>query len=265
MAKTKVSDWDTTAANNTDVGNVGIAGSNSIRLGNDAIQEVMAQIAKVNGGTDAVSDTWAFADPADTTKRVRLDAGNVTAGQTRVLTMPDRDVTLGGEWVTFQIVNISNQANADIKGWPSDAKVVEIIFDSVSPVTGGANLYFRTSTDGGATFASSAGDYRYTHLRSTVSGSVAEAGSASDSQIIISSGVGNAAGRVVSGTIRIYTPGDAKQIAMTYQCDGTDNSGNGFSVSGGGQRRAVADVDAIRLLFSSGNLNSGKVYGRYCR
>lgn len=94
MAKTKVSDWDTTAANNTDVGNVGIAGSNSVRLGNDAIQEVMAQIAKVNGGTDAVSDTWAFADPADSTKRVRLDAGNVTAGQTRVLTAPDYDGTI---------------------------------------------------------------------------------------------------------------------------------------------------------------------------
>lgn len=96
MAKTKVSDWDTTAANNTDVGNVGIAGSNSIRLGNDAIQEVMAQIAKVNGGTDAVSDTWAFADPSDTTKRVRLDAGNVTAGQTRVLKSPDRDIEISG-------------------------------------------------------------------------------------------------------------------------------------------------------------------------
>lgn len=33
-------------------------------------------------------------DPADTTKRARLDAGAVTAGQTRVVSVPDADVSL---------------------------------------------------------------------------------------------------------------------------------------------------------------------------
>ncbi len=44
MAKNSVSDWDTIAANNTDVGNIGIAGTSSIRLGDNAIREMMAQI-----------------------------------------------------------------------------------------------------------------------------------------------------------------------------------------------------------------------------
>lgn len=94
MAKNHVTDWDPTASGNTDAGGVGIAGSSSIRLGNDAIQTVMSQIAKVNAGTDPVADTWTFGDPADLTKRARLDAGNVTAGQTRVLTMRNADLDL---------------------------------------------------------------------------------------------------------------------------------------------------------------------------
>lgn len=36
-----------------------------------------------------------FVDPTDTAKRVRFDAGNVTSGQTRVVTWPDYDYTPG--------------------------------------------------------------------------------------------------------------------------------------------------------------------------
>jgi hypothetical protein len=39
-------------------------------------------------------DTVGFYDPVAPTKRVRLDAGTVTAGQTRVLAMPDENVTI---------------------------------------------------------------------------------------------------------------------------------------------------------------------------
>ena len=94
MAKNSVTDWDTTAASNTDVGGVGIQDSSLVSAGDDAFREIMAQIADVSEGNAPVKDTWTFADPSDLTKRVRLDAGNVTAGQTRVLTMPDANVTI---------------------------------------------------------------------------------------------------------------------------------------------------------------------------
>jgi len=45
MSKDTVADWDPIAANNTDVGGVAITGAASVRLGNDAIQTMMAQIA----------------------------------------------------------------------------------------------------------------------------------------------------------------------------------------------------------------------------
>lgn len=309
MSKNAVTDWDEAAANNTDIGGVGIANSSSIRLGNDAIQEMMAQLAELTGAdtiasattTDLSTVPGSYVSVSGTTTITGL--GTVKAGTIKFLKfegaltlthngtsliLPDgKNIVVaagdtatfvsegsgnwrcldyrGREWVTFQSVTISNQATVDLTGWPSDAKIVEIIFDSVAPVTDAQNLIFRTSSDGGSTFAAASGDYRYSHLRSTVGGSVVESGSASDTRIVLSSAVGNQAGETVSGFIRLYTPGDAKRCTMTYQCDGVDNSGNGFTVTGGGARRTDADVDAARFLFPSGNANSGKVYGRYFR
>lgn len=58
--KDKISDWDSTPANNTDVGGVAITGAASVRLGNDAIQTMMAQTADLNA-----SDTIASASTTD--------------------------------------------------------------------------------------------------------------------------------------------------------------------------------------------------------
>jgi hypothetical protein len=41
-------------------------------------------------------DKIAIVDPADTTKRIRFDAGSVTTATTRTVSVPDRDFTLGG-------------------------------------------------------------------------------------------------------------------------------------------------------------------------
>lgn len=43
----------------------------------------------------AIVDTVYFYDPVDSTKRARIDVGSVTAGQTRVITMPDANVDFG--------------------------------------------------------------------------------------------------------------------------------------------------------------------------
>lgn len=53
------------------------------------------------GKLDFRDDVAHFVDPVAPTKRVRIDAGTVTAGQTRVLAMPDADVTLSAFAATF--------------------------------------------------------------------------------------------------------------------------------------------------------------------
>jgi hypothetical protein len=45
-------------------------------------------------GTDVADDVFKVHDPVDDTKKARLDAGGVTAGQTRVLAVPDYNGTV---------------------------------------------------------------------------------------------------------------------------------------------------------------------------
>lgn len=94
MAKDKITDYSATAASNTDIGGVNIQGSAAISNADNAFREQMSHLAETNAGTYPVDDTWTFCDPADRTKKFRFDGVGVTAGQTRVLTVPDSDGTL---------------------------------------------------------------------------------------------------------------------------------------------------------------------------
>lgn len=94
MAKDTVRSWDTVASNNTDIAGIGIQGSNAVSNFDGALRTVMKQIADVDEGVEPMNDTFTLCDPADSTKRVRIDAGTVAAGQTRVLTMPNANVTI---------------------------------------------------------------------------------------------------------------------------------------------------------------------------
>lgn len=101
MAKNTIRDWSVTANSNTDVGGIGIQGSNLVSNFDGGMRTIMKQVADANTGAEPVSDTWSFGDPADPTKKVRFDAGNVAAGQTRMLQMPNADVSLSAFSATY--------------------------------------------------------------------------------------------------------------------------------------------------------------------
>lgn len=128
MAKSKLTDWDTTAANNTDVGGINIAEGMLPSSVNNAMREMMAQVAKALAGTDAVPDTLSFGDPGTPTKRMRIDAGSVTAGVTRVLSMADRNVDLG----SILAGNITDNITQGAPGGDCDAFVGTGFFRSVA-------------------------------------------------------------------------------------------------------------------------------------
>lgn len=100
MAKTTVRDWSTTASDNTDLNSTGIQGTNAVSNFDNALRELMKQIADVDKGSQPLDDTFSVCDPADATKRVRIDAGSVSAGQTRVITMPDANVALSPNYTS---------------------------------------------------------------------------------------------------------------------------------------------------------------------
>lgn len=94
MAKNEVREYAVTAAANTDIAGIGILGTNQVSNFDGALREEMAALGRLNSGAAPLNDTFSVCDPADITKKVRLDAGNVAAGQTRVLTMPNADVAI---------------------------------------------------------------------------------------------------------------------------------------------------------------------------
>jgi len=123
MAKDKLSDYSTTANSNQDIGGVGILGTNAISNADDALRLIMKHLADWQNGTP-VKDTATFGDPSDLTKEVRLDAGAVTAGQTRVVTVQDAD----------GIMALLDRQNQAVTG---GATVTSLALNSGSAVTTG--------------------------------------------------------------------------------------------------------------------------------
>jgi hypothetical protein len=85
MAKTRLNDFSTTAASNTDINSVAMTGASPISNIDGAIQNLAKMIADWIAGTYPINDTAAVNDPTDTTKKARIDAGSVPTGTTRAL------------------------------------------------------------------------------------------------------------------------------------------------------------------------------------
>jgi hypothetical protein len=93
MAKNNITQWSATSASNTDVGGIQIEGENVVANFDNALREIMKQIADLNTGASFIHDTYKIADSDAETKIAKFDAGSITAGQTRTFTFPDKDGT----------------------------------------------------------------------------------------------------------------------------------------------------------------------------
>lgn len=130
MAKTKISEYDATASNNTDVDSIDLGEGTMVPSDvNNAFREIMAHLADMNAGTSAIKDTFTLSDPTDDTKQVRFDAVNITTGNTRVLTVPDADATIAGlsiaqEFTKTQNFNATTLTDAATISWDASANQV---------------------------------------------------------------------------------------------------------------------------------------------
>jgi hypothetical protein len=94
MAKNNITQWSATSASNTDVGGIQIEGENVVANFDNALREIMKQIADLNTGASFIHDTYKIADSDAETKLAKFDAGSITDGQTRTFTFPDKDGTI---------------------------------------------------------------------------------------------------------------------------------------------------------------------------
>ena len=151
MAKTAINQYSTTASSNTDIDSVDLGEGTMVPSDvNNAIREVMAHLADVNAGNEVIDDTFTLADPTDNTKEFRFDGEGVTTGNTRVLTVPDSDITVAGtdlaqEFSATQNFTATTLTDAATISWDTSA-------NQVTSVTLGDNRTFGAPTnqkDGG--------------------------------------------------------------------------------------------------------------------
>ena len=171
----------------------------------------------------------------------------------------------GFDWELISSATASTSATVDFTGLSSSYIAYKIIYTHIKPATDGADWWFRTSTDGGSSFDAGASDYSHGRFgNSMVTSSIlSEAADNVDNQIVLAGVTGNTTGKSVSGELTIYNPSVADYTYVTFvQVEITDG-GVGYPFNGAGIRLSSGDVDAIRFLFSTGNISSGefKLYG----
>lgn len=149
-----------------------------------------------------------------------------------------------------------------------DGTYDEYVFalQNVTPATDGVILWLRTSTDGGSSWDAGASDYQSVtwSFQHNFSGS---SGSPTDDKIVLAGNtfaVGSAAGENgVSGRVHVAQPSVAHEVEVWGQGVYMADDGELAGVISRGRRNAAADVNGLRFLFSSGNIESGKfkLYG----
>lgn len=158
----------------------------------------------------------------------------------------------------------SSAASVDITGILTSAYEKYRIEFSLLPATDDVELWLRTDSNGGASFDSAANNYRYNELSSTNVLAV------QDTEIVLAGGaaangsVGNATGEGVAGTIIIHGLGSATLYPMiTSHASAVCADALVRNMACSGIRESAAAIDAVQLLFESGNIASGtvRVYG----
>ena len=130
MSKDKITDYSATASSNTDVGGVNLQENSMLASDvNNALREILSHLAEMNAGTHPLADTLTLADPSDLTKKFRFDGGGITAGQTRVITIPDADSTFlslssAQEFTATQNFNATTLTDASTISWDASANQV---------------------------------------------------------------------------------------------------------------------------------------------
>lgn len=154
--------------------------------------------------------------------------------------------------------SITNQATLEFTGLTGYVNF-SILIEDLVPATDAVSLYLRTDSDGGASFDSGASDYQYNYNRIDpyATGPIQTLAA----QIVLGAQVGSDTNE--SGVLRIdfMPPTNSRWsfIETTYRYRG-DSSGNTGVFWCSGVRRSTSAVNALQLLFSSGNIESATYY-----
>lgn len=175
--------------------------------------------------------------------------------------------TIGGQSGSERLIATytpSAAADQAITGFNASLYVdYRIRLDHVLPATSATVLQLLTSTDGGSNYDTGSSDYRWIADGGLGVNTALIQGDAADGEIEITGavlgGAGNGAGDGISGDIWIVNPGAAAKCRVFWRVTLNTAAGNWACSQGSGTRDTAANVDAVKLLFSSGNIASGTI------
>lgn len=239
MAKTRLNDFDTVAANNTDVGNVGIQGSNVPSNLDDALRSLMSIIKAWVAGTP-VYDTANFCDPDDTSKVFRIDAGNIATATTRTFDAEHlyQVDSLGPRPITTTYY--TSAASAQPHTFNTKAKYYRVFLMGAGG--DGGNVDGQTPDAAGSASGGNSGNWGWTTYLS-LSG-------------------------ITTATYTVGAAGTAVTTAGANGCDGNDTTWtdgtNTYTVKGGkGGIGVTASGQYLIAASVENSANTGTVFGNY--
>lgn len=200
-------------------------------------------------GDNNVKDTVTLYDPSDTTKKARFDVGGITTATTRVITIPDRDLTLGP--VLGSVSATTSGTTIDYTNIPSWVRRITIMLAGVS-TSGTSEIMIQIGDSGGVETTS------YIGATSTMSGTTI-AGSDNYSTGFLFTAA-TAAESIVEGIMTLILLNPATNT-WTCMVAGGNSNANATHV-GGGYKALSGTLDRIRLTtingtdtFDAGSIN----------
>lgn len=142
---------------------------------------------------------------------------------------------------------------------------LKFVLSGFRPATDGADFWIRFSTDGGSNYATSG--YNWALLAgSSDAPTPAGLGSGSDSKISLGASVGSASTEGWNGEITMLNQTSTAfwtRVSYTGAYIDSVATPGGNYVTGGGAKETAQKTDAVRFMFSTGNITAGNyaIYG----
>ena len=157
-------------------------------------------------------------------------------------------------------VTASNDASIEFTLDNTVYSSYQVVLVSVLPATDGAELFMRFSSDGGSTFDSGTGNYKYASRWVATNTTTGSTLSESATAINLTNTIGTSAGETgANGKLDLISSGEGRP-SVRWQLSRTSSSNLFVYQNGGAERTATVEVDAIQFLMSTGNIASGKIH-----
>lgn len=166
-------------------------------------------------------------------------------------------------YVTLSSGTATSVATLDINisDWYSDYKQLKFVLSGVRPVTSGAYLNIRLSSDG-TTYVSSASTYGWASYFNRAGNNGVGLGSDAATEITttgVGTGVSNTSTKILNGEVILFDTGvSTYHPTLAFTTNYFNNANQLCWVSGSGSRLNAQVVRGIRFYFNTGNIDTLK-------